>query len=209
MSEQEPTPKSESGMDRATRFLTSANGLLVAFVAIVGTIGTFIALVSGQGPTPTFRPDPTFRSDPTFQPDQTFQPDPTQSVPTIEAFTIDDWADAADAACQLAGSDLAIAIQTAQSDLPTGFEAASSVLFSLARSIREIPEPSSRAVDAERYAARLEDAGRALSDGAFAYRAGNGPAVELAAQRYDDANAASTEVARGLGAHQCAALGEG
>jgi len=234
--EPEPSPGNESGIDKIrsridkiTRNLTSFHALLLVIIGIIGSFTTLVALAGGPSPTlePTFQPNPTLEPQPTFQPGPTFEatvapqptapppptdppvptnPPPTQFIPSAIPAGLDDWADAADAACESAAPNLYAAFQSVPLDPATAWETAAGIVFSLAQYLRSIPAPASGAAEINQLTTRLEDSAEALSDGAFAVRAGNASAYGAATLRYQQAIADSRDAASAIGAHQCATL---
>ena len=91
-------------------------------------------------------------------------------------------------------------------DMVAGMQESAGSISRMVDELERVEPPPPRSAEVARFISRWEGAAQAMQDGADAAAAGNGPAVEQAATRYDKMIAAGAELASTLGAHDCADL---
>lgn len=190
MAENHSTAGGGSWLDGVIGSLGRVERLILALAGVITAVGTLYALF-GDG-------DTSSSAGPTF-------------VPGVGGLRIEAWADLADAECEEAGPEFSAANQRTgpgpnQAELVRMTDATARVAFGLATELRGIGTPSTDQADVERFISRWEQAAAAMQDLSRAAELGDQQAIDTAAARYAEEVDRSAELARGLGADQCAAL---
>ena len=128
--------------------------------------------------------------------------------PAIEQ-TIGQWAGSADAVCRRAAPDMQAALDEFNAgflDTVTYLQIRGEIAGALAGELRRIDPPPERTGEVEEHISRWEEVGLALRDAAQAWLSGDEAAYSEADVRFNESAFRGAEVARALGAHDCARL---
>ncbi len=206
------TPPKGGIVDWLLHTIQGVTTLVVAVTGLIVAAGALFAALGGNHsdtPTELASAATTELSDATDAPSTQTAP----GTPTPDPFDeLDEWRAEADSLCRDAGNvlgQLIVAMQNAQIDYATGADSTADVLFGLSVQLVDVDPPPAYSRDVERLLVRLEESGQAMRDAAGAFRMRDGTAVESAADRYDQAVDRFVELARSLGARDCAAIGTG